>query len=367
MRPITTDPSTASYSAQQQLARTVTQAEGSGRNDDDEPPTKRRRTVATTVGTQVAELDSLVKSDWITADGKWKSDASRLMASRTYAKIGNGYEAATRSLIAQAGQYCACCDAPVFSDLRATPTLPPRWFPAEAFDYTNLLLMCACCRFSLGESLSRTNGNADALKNPSNLAWPQRFAQALPDGALLPFRFPFMRLAERRDQPKFAAFIEADERDGLLRAYRRGQVQVERSETDERGWVIARMPGSAPFAIAVGVVPTSTQRSVESGVGNLIDLAQLNRQCPGGMDRLDRRLELRTMAALRAHDLYDQLSTARAEPDPTMVASMSELLGPTIQATGFWGVWLTVFSNEPGFQAWLAGLLPGTSPRSWVL
>ena len=381
MRPITLNPNAASYKKEQQLARLVVEKQEGG---EDQRPTKRRRVE---VGGKLDELNTLLAAHWDPGQ-QWDSDANRQKAKLLRTKIGAGYEDAARSLISQTGQYCAYCDVPVFSDLRAAPILPPRWFPAQAFDFDNQLLTCPSCRGVKGENPPRTDGAADALRDSTHLAWPHLFAHGLPDGALLPFRYDLVQLRWNGGEPTVVQLIGQDEIDRLLRYYRLGYVRVERADRSKHGQVLVWPPGSdpdedlerdesqlplpEPIAVGVWLSPTSTGRPVEAGVQRLIDLLRLNTIAGGGRgDALDRRLELRTLAYFKALDMRDRILTILALGDtgqyPDLLKRMLELWRSTIQATGFWGVWLSVFRDVPDIQSVLTALLPGTAPRTWVL
>lgn len=370
MRPITLNPNAASYDKEKQLARSVFGI-------------KRQRAESSSVGSKLDELNTLLAAHWDPGQ-QWDSAANRQKAERLQTKIGAGYEDAARSLISQTGQYCAYCDAPVFSDLRAAPILPLRWFPAQAFNFDNQLLTCPSCRGVKGENPPRTDGAADALRDTTHLAWPHLFAQGLQDDALLPFRYDLVKLRWNFGVPTVVQLIGQDEMDVLLRDYRLGYVRVERADLSKCGQVLVWPPGSdpdsdlerdesqpplpEPYAVGVWLSSTSTGRPIEAGVQRLIDLLQLNTIAGGGRgDGLDRRLELRTMAYFRALDMRERIRTILALPDADLLERVLELWRATIQATGFWGVWLSVFRDVPDIQSKLAALLPGTAARVWVL
>lgn len=334
------------------------------------------------MGAKLTELNTLLAEHWDPVQ-KWDSNASRLKAQRLQAKIGVGYEDATRSLINQTGHYCAYCDAPIFSNLRAAPILPLRWFPAEAFDYNNLLLLCPACRNVKDSNPLRSAGSASELQDTTYLAWPHRVAQGMLDGALLPFRYDLVRLTWTFGGPR-ADFLEREEIDSLLHSYRNGYVRVERAENLKRGRVLVWPPGSEidsdvdldesqtlppdPTAIGVWLSPSSTGRPIEAGIQRFIDLVQLNTKATfHGSEGLDRRFELRTMTYLKALDLRDRMVSVLALGDTDLLERILDLWRCTIQATGFWGVWLSVFRDVPDIQIQLAALMPGTATPTWVL
>jgi hypothetical protein len=201
-----------------------------------------------------------------------------------------------------------------------------------------------------------------ALESPDTLAWPQLFAQTLTDGALLPFRYDFVTLNVVFGQPSAVGALGSDEIGRVMQLYRLGYVQVDRSSSVTPGWVSVDPPGGTQFWICAWLTPTSTD--LEAGVTHIIDVLELNaKEAREKAGWLDRRLELRTLALLRASDVYDRLRIALAAGDKDLVARMIELLPAAIRATGFWGVWLSVFRYEESFQRQLATWMPGTHDR----
>lgn len=75
----------------------------------------------------------------------------------------------------QTGQYCAYCDAAVYSGIQAEPILPVNWFPNQAFDLENQLLTCPACRSAKGDEPGRDAGSAHDLMKGSRIAWPQLY------------------------------------------------------------------------------------------------------------------------------------------------------------------------------------------------
>ena len=98
----------------------------------------------------------------------------------------------------------------------------------------------------------------------------------------------------------------------------------------------------------------------------IIDLFKLNDKLTdpsGAPNALDRRVELRTMAYVRAVDFRSRLSSAQQRGETNLEARIKELMKEAARATGFWGVWMSVFRIDHG---WLDDLLPGTALRTWV-
>ena len=106
-----------------------------------------------------------------------------------------------------------------------------------------------------------------------------------------------------------------------------------------------------------------------AGVRDLINLFQLNQITRSNTtDALDRRVELRTMAYLQAHDFRERLSRIWQRPQSdTLRDRVLKLALVAARATGHWGVWLSVFSGVTEFGSRLATEMPGTSPGVWVL
>lgn len=366
MRPIVTNANNIGYSKNTELARKTVERE----DDDNEPLIKRRR-IATedTISTLLYELDTFVKAHWNVNKNRWDTKRSERQASTLIENIGTGYLNATQPLIQQTGQYCAYCDTPVFSDVRAEPILPLEWFPMVAFDYDKLVLACPTCRTLLesGVALNRSSGDVTTLTNSSNYAWPQLFWQGMQNGSLLPFSYQLVYLPTFSFGETFTP-IPPNEISQLLKYYRLGYVQVDHS-SPLLGHVNINLPDSPPTRIASWVMPTNFGLSVEPGVKNLISLFQLNLNgaAPGAKDGLDCRQALRTMAHLKALDLLDTILKVAQNGDQDLLNRLFELWGKTAQATGFWGVWLSVFRNVPSIQPDLANLFPGTTPITWTL
>lgn len=365
MRPIETNDNNIGYSKNTELARKTVERE----DDDNEPLIKRRR-IATedTISTLLYELDTFIRAHWNVNKNQWDTKTSNRQANILIESIGTGYLNATQSLIQQTGQYCAYCDTPVFSDVRAEPILPLEWFPMVAFDYDKLVLACPTCRTLLESgALNRSAGDAPTLINSSNYAWPQLFWQGMQDGSLLPFSYQLVYLPDFSFGETFTP-IPQNEIPQLLKYYRLGYVQVDHS-SPLRGSVNINLPDSTPKRIASWLMPTNFDLPVEAGVKNLISLFQLNINgaTPEAKDGLDRRQALRTMAHLKALDLLDTLLKVEQNGDQDLLRRLLELWGKTAQSSGFWGVWLSTFRNVPGIQPDLINIFQGTAPTQWLV
>jgi hypothetical protein len=363
MRPISTDEMSAQYRTVQELARDTVM-----RSYDDDAPAKRRKIAEEkTVENISRELEDLIANHWNNRlKGKWDSKADEGKAKRLRLDIGAGYINATRSLIAQTGQYCAYCNTPVFSDLQAQPVLPADWFPRQAFDYDKMLPACPSCREIKKDSPGRNWGYVSQLLDPAVYAWPHLYWKNSVNGAVLPFRIDLVELLE----PSFIASnirqISDSEIAYLIRLYRMGRISVLRSESFGNGRVVVNMPDGKIRPIAAWISPKMVDMQADAASDNLIKLLKLNEIGTVFMpNTLDRRLELRTMAYLKALDLRERLSCANESGDERLYARFIELLRHTVRTTGFWGVWLSVFKNVPDIQQFLRTIFPGTSNVLW--
>jgi hypothetical protein len=363
MRPITTNGNNIGYSTATELNRTTVQ-----RQSDAEPLLKKRKIAEDgTVATAISQLETLLTQHWNPNTQQWDTGANEQQAKRLTQSIGTGYMNATFSLLLQTGQYCAYCDAPVFSDIHAEPILPLKWFPTAAFDYDKLLLACPICRAVLEAStLNRSTGDIPTLTNIAAFAWPQILGQGHQNGDLLPFRYQLVYLPEFNFGDAVAKKIGDDEIHTLLKYYRLGYIQMDYSGLYGRQ-VIINLPDQTPVQIASLLTPTNFGVPLEKAVENLISLFQLNSKgvLPEAKDGLDSRLAFRTMAHLKALDFFDCLRTIKQDNDPDLFNPLVELWSKTSQATGFWGVWLSVFQNVPEAQPMLANNFQGTFPVTW--
>lgn len=362
MRPVTTTAKPDIYSGSKKRQREVFELE---EKEQTTPLPKRPCLRNATVEDKSIELDEMLSRNWVPTKSLIP-DSAILKAKQLLDSIGTDYKAATRLLIEQTGQYCALCDTPLFSGLEAIPILPAEWFPQQAFNYELLLLTCGPCSKAKEKKLTRANESVTELIEPRRLAWPQFVGGILADGALLPFRYELNSVDFSPDQRLRMTALRPDQIEDVMERYRLGYVQVERSSTEARGWVRVNLPDCK--WIYARLIPTSTSQPIEKGVANLIDAVSLNTkndwEDPGW---LDRRLELRTLAWLKAFDLYKQLSIVLAAGNRDLLDKMSALLPAIIQSTGFWGVWLSIFHDDPNIREILATCMPGTAPRTWVL
>ncbi|HEX8126707.1 MAG TPA: hypothetical protein VF548_14120 [Allosphingosinicella sp.] len=370
MRPIDQDSRGFAYSSAAALAREVValapaeNADGSDGREAELPP----RVEKSTVGAQVEKLDALLKSSWDPA-GRWASEEDSAEADRLIKLVGDGYSEAVSDLIARYGPYCAYCESAEPAGLSADPVKPAALFPAEAFDPANLLLACAPCRERKQAALTRAGGALSGAGGPIVPLWPHLYWRDLPSPSRLPFRHRLYESsgggsADRRP-------LSADRLRYWVQAYRQGRIERDwgpeysprlalreprraRGTPPETVYLLALVeaPGGAPAAAAARAT---------------IDMVDLNglAEDPG-----DRRQERRARAWLAALDIWQRMDeTSRsAATGAEARAATGDLHDRIIEATGFWGVWLEVFRDTPGFQNRLAGILPGTAPTpSWEM
>ena len=363
MRPLSTTEQGVGYDDTAMRAETVPER----LDGDGEARPKKRRRVARLVqrGEVLVGIQEKVDRSYNRNTGSWSPPAARDEAKDSVAELGTPYERATRDLLGQTGSYCSYCDAPVLSDLRAQPTLSPLIFPQQAFDFANLLLSCAACANAAACADARGAGQ------PPQDAWPQRFATDAVGRTLLPYTFSLWRGSEgdKGFQPGQPGPLGPPETTELAFQWRLGTVR----EEGKHGLVqVFPDDKEEPYPIAALIAPTKPggpiEPDVEARIENveaMIEHFGLNRRDPGDHDSfVDRRVALRTLCFLRATDL---LQRYRSTTDPVLRDSMMKGLQRVMAASGFWGVWLTVFKDVPNIQQTLRGLMPGTSPVDWAL
>ena len=360
MRPILTDSASANYSKDFEIKKK--RANEFMKTPDEGSPAKKRKPIVEEVPIESVqdELEALLAAH-AAQNHQWDSDENRINAEQLQDAMGHGYLDATQSLINQTGQYCAYCDAPVFSDLQANPVLPAAWFPSQTFDFETMLLICPACREIKEKADNRlVPALTDAQEYLSYYAWPTVFWKNLGDRSLLPFRYDLVR------QPMMTPFTRDDLR-VLLYYYRLGHVYVERSDPDNLGKVFVNVPEAEPIWISVQLSKTSIgNAAIESGINHLLESLRLN-DLISNIDTLDRRLELRTLAYFKALDFRERINNALRLGDATLVNSLSAVWRDTVRATGFWGVWLSVFKDEADIQPRLAEVFPGTANKLWTV
>jgi hypothetical protein len=361
MRPIDQDSQAFAYSSVDALAREVISLVPS--TEEGEPP----KAVKSTVGAQVERLETLLAASF-DPGGKWTGAKETAEAARLTELIGDGYQAAAGELIDRTGPYCAYCEAAEPTGLSVDPVKPAGLFPKDAFDPANLLLACSPCRDRKRAYLTRTAGSLASIDGPVLPSWPHRYWKGLPSPSRLPFRH---RLYESRGGGSADRRpVSIDRARQLVAAYRQGRFDVEQGARSSPRLVLRPSPAGRRARGTKTPNPVSLAAWVEAEGGPLpgggdpqgmIDMLDLN--CLAGNPG-DRRQEMRTRAWLVALDSWERLDSMDriGAPDEDLRATAEGLRDQTIRATGFWGVWLQVFRDTPGFQQRLAGLLPGTAP-----
>ncbi|MCB0186465.1 MAG: hypothetical protein KDE31_19490 [Caldilineaceae bacterium] len=166
--------------------------------------------------------------------------------------------------------------------------------------------------------------------------------------------------------------------DGLVHHFRLNNPSSElRTALTKVAPVLAAVESQRYVHIYVKVTEKNLGRTVDTNIGHTIGLMQLNNM--GAVrfteDNLDRRVELRTMAYfealsqsqqwLRVKQTNETLTKTIKAPETLLTAPFLDQLRVTIGATGFWGVWLSVFGNP--IRQWLNGVLPGTASTKWQI
>lgn len=192
MRPITIDVQSQNnlYNKQAELNQTVqAKIHDVGYDKDQLPPAKKRRGTGhvvedVSVEAVVESIEALLTGNW-DPQTSWNTTSNQQTWERLVRNAGTGYENATTDLMTQTGNYCTFCEAPLFSGLNAIPFKPLPWFPQNAFDFNNLLLICPACDAARGDKPRRNDTTAYAL--------PTTYWQGLQDNSLLPFEYKLVR------------------------------------------------------------------------------------------------------------------------------------------------------------------------------
>jgi hypothetical protein len=194
MRPITIDVQSQHnlYSQQLELNQVVrAKIHDVGYDKGQEPPSKKRRNTGhvvedVTVEAVIESIEALLAGNW-DAQAKWNTTNNRQTWERLVGNAGAGYENASTDLMTQTGSYCAFCDTPLASGLNATPFKPLKWFPQNAFDANNLLLICPACNAAREDKPRRHDTTVYAL--------PTSYWQGLQDNSLLPFEYKLTKIS----------------------------------------------------------------------------------------------------------------------------------------------------------------------------
>jgi hypothetical protein len=349
MRPIQTDSTTAIYKESDQMGINTL---------IDSPPSsgkKRPKPEETTVESQLDELELFLETHWDVNMG-WDNDRNRQQYQREIGRIHNGYLSAGRDLINQVGFYCAYCDIPVCSGLEVDQLLPKGWFPQEMFRFENLLPTCAVCRAKKNRKPDRSAGSAEIVIQ--QYAWPHLFWKNVADGSPLPFRYELLEVQGTRSAILFGKKLDETQYPKLLRDYQSGSIQ-----TDE-GWVVRYNAegNKQPLALNFTTTTIFSPMSMTEGLVNQNDTSLTNDEA-----WVDHRVLSRTLTFFKALAFRDLLSTASASASEPLKAAVRNAARTAIKATGFWGVWLTVFRDNNEIQQVLKDVLPGTSAQTWLL
>ena len=240
---------------------------------------------------------------------------------------------------------------------------PAALFPREAFEPANLLLACAPCRERKRAVLTRAAGALSGVDGPIAPVWPHLYWRGLASPSRLPFRHRLYEsggggAADRRP-------LSAERLRRWVGAYRQGRIELDWGP-DRSPRLAFREPRARSFRTVYLAAVVEAGGGLPGGAAAAratIDMLDLNGLA--GNPR-DHRAERRARAWLAALDFWQQMDELgrSATADAAARAATEELRDRSIEATGFWGVWLEVFRDTPGFQQRLAGLLPGTALTS---
>lgn len=313
------------------------------------------------------------------------SDAADFKAWTKQLKAGDmSWGDARRALIQSVGAYCSYCSAPIFSHLAIEHVLPKSTFPESAFSWPNFLLACSTCNSVKGNKPNQGTINpghpqstANAInyitnQGALNYLWPYYDWSQI----MLPSPFPFRNrlmwgtFADRSGQFTGTAEISKEDEERLYGLWSTKQLDVDR-------WVYY-VPGQymrSKQYLAVELSPDpALPLATQTAVRNVIDLMSLNRvaKVKDSSSTVDRRLYDRTNAWFRAMYVRKELEHARLTDRQArdVFPAALEQAKLTIQATGYWGVWLQVLggnklSKTLRGQQLISGSMTGTANINW--
>ena len=342
-----------------------------------------------TVREVILRLQGLINS-WVANGMRYDPDGEKVFPlpgqAEDYAYLKNrfreGWSDARRALLYIVGQYCSYCEVPLFSHISVEHTLPKSMFPQYALSWPNFLLACPTCNSIKGNSPNqdvvqppRDTDAAirfiDAQDDEANYLWPHRYWLWMDDGSRFPYVYVPFRIARIKGLLMGAAGVVAPpDVTRFVNLYQKGALtdwwgKVGTVETNPRTG--GTKPGEL---IGVEIHPNpAASDAVQRAAQRMIDLVNLNRivESDKSASSVDRRVELRTLAFLKAHSmarLYNQVAKSGL---PLLVEAVKRQISATITATGFWGVWFTVWSSEVADgQDMVRGLIQGTAPRTWT-
>jgi hypothetical protein len=290
---------------------------------------------------------------------------------------------ARRALIQSVGAYCSYCSAPIFSHLAIEHVLPKNTFPQSAFAWPNFLLACSTCNSVKGNKPNQatipgapksTADTKNYITNQGalNYLWPHYDWTQIMLPAPFPFRNRLMwgTFSDRTGEFSGTEEITKKDEEQLYHLWATNQLSIDR-------WVYyvpgERMRSKRYFAVALSSDPAFSD-TIQDAVRNIIDLMSLNRvaKVKDSSSTVDRRLFDRTNAWFRAMYVRKELEHARLTDKQArdVFPAALEQAKLTIQATGYWGVWLQVLGRnkitrtQQGQQL-IRGCLTGTADIDW--
>jgi hypothetical protein len=251
MRPLELqEPIASCYNEGAQLSREIYLLPDNIESENSESKLQYRKS---SVQKLMEEAEELLKTKWLDNNCQWSNPADEQRFEFTLQSAGDGWNEAAQALLRQTGHYCAFCEVPLGPRFSVIHLLPPKLFPTEAFEFSNLLPACPICAAVKadrpGQDLLQQNSATakDRILNPHEFAWPSRYWENLSDGAEFPYRYDLYELDAATDSVPSGRLIMPDEYPALIEAWREGRLSEKAGvfewlrEEEPTTWVAALM------------------------------------------------------------------------------------------------------------------------------
>ncbi len=285
-------------------------------------------------------------------------------------RVDEIYKDAAADLIASLGEYCSYCESPITGLLEVEHVLPKAEYPTYATDWENFLLACGPCNTCKGDMPSRLMVSGWVGSQVTNEAqcrdevrrryiWPDIYPQV--------YRFVSFKMIHdptNNGNWQVVPFKKATHLKTRLVSVDipTRTVRADIPSLKLRGVrvVVRVVPRDSPIGRG-----TARRWVTPAGTQEIIDLCGLNTTRSARV-AYDRRGLHRTRAWFEA---LDSLKMLRAMRTPATFNLAWQQVGRTATRTGFFSVWLHVFSSaidpsgtrlDQRFVSDFANLFPGT-------
>lgn len=278
-------------------------------------------------------------------------------------------------LISAIGSYCSYCELPISSVPAVEHRLPKAYFPALFLNWSNFLLACTLCNSTKGDLPNQHIGNtyepSDVAQAwlETHYAWSQSYWKNY-TGLQLPFEYKLRAIVKNRTGWTFGDIVSPNQLGILVDEFEKGSGGIQ----DNAFCIATGDPAKSPnhqrfFWFALEIQPATSHQvpaPTKAAVRNIIDVAGLNKIPRATMaETTDYRVALRTLAyfrALKMRRIYDQTIQLKIQS-----AAIDDMMSAAIRATGFWGVWQTVFKDSPAAIARINNAIVGSVKKQWIV